>query len=291
MKYLIPIFMVVLLFSCKNAEHERILRTISYWQNREIIFPKDTSFISYSRKWGARKMSLQKGEYTILCYVDSIGCMSCKLRLPEWKDFIYKMDSMSHGNIPFVFVFQSKATNDLIHFLKKTGFDYPLFIDTNNNFDRLNGFPTDIQLQTFLLNRDNKVIAMGNPIYNPKVKELYINIVQGKNVNTSKSINLQTEVKVDSNFISLGDFDWQKEQKATFFLKNTGNKPLVVEHVNTSCGCTSVSYSKEPVQPGKDIALEVTYKADHPEHFNKTITVYCNADTSPIVLKISGNAK
>ncbi|MEL5893774.1 DUF1573 domain-containing protein [Bacteroides sp. GD17] len=74
-------------------------------------------------------------------------------------------------------------------------------------------------------------------------------------------------------------------------MKNIGNKPLVIEDMNTSCGCTAVEYSKEPALPGKEIALNVTYKADHPEHFNKTITVYCNADTSPIVLKISGNAK
>ena len=38
---------------------------------------------------------------------------------------------------------------------------------------------------------------------------------------------------------------------------------------------TTVAYSKEPALPGKEIALEVVYKAEHPEHFDKTITVYC----------------
>ncbi|WP_373758627.1 DUF1573 domain-containing protein, partial [Bacteroides heparinolyticus] len=54
---------------------------------------------------------------------------------------------------------------------------------------------------------------------------------------------------------------------------------------------TTVTYSKEPVQPGKEIVLEVSYKAEHPEHFNKTITVYCNAEISPLVLQINGDAK
>ncbi|WP_373726842.1 DUF1573 domain-containing protein, partial [Bacteroides heparinolyticus] len=36
---------------------------------------------------------------------------------------------------------------------------------------------------------------------------------------------------------------------------------------------------------------EVSYKAEHPEHFNKTITVYCNAEISPLVLQINGDAK
>lgn len=44
-------------------------------------------------------------------------------------------------------------------------------------------------------------------------------------------------------------------------------------------------------QPGKSLAVKVTYKADHPEHFNKTIILYCNASASPLELKITGDAK
>ena len=66
---------------------------------------------------------------------------------------------------------------------------------------------------------------------------------------------------------------------------------LVIQDVATSCGCTTVSYYKESVQPGKETALEVAYKAERPEHFAKTITVYYNAEHSPLTLKISGDAK
>ena len=65
----------------------------------------------------------------------------------------------------------------------------------------------------------------------------------------------------------------------------------MIDDVITSCGCTSVVYSREPVQPGKSLDLAVTYKADHPEHFNKTITVYCNVPDSPLQLKITGDAQ
>ena len=99
------------------------------------------------------------------------------------------------------------------------------------------------------------------------------------------------KVGIGQMTVSLGSFDWKKEQKATFILKNTGNHPLVIEHVNTSCGCTTVDYPEEPVRPRDSISLQVTYKADHPEHFNKTIIVYCNAESSPLRLKISGTAK
>ena len=292
MKRLIYIFMILLFFSCGNSEKKKFTRLVSYWQNREILFPTDTSFISYSRKWGERKVYLQKGKYVILNYVDSMGCMSCKLQLPEWREFIFEVDSMSHGTVPFVFVFQSKVREDLIHYLRKTGFDYPVYIDEKNGFGQLNGFSSNMQLQTFLLNQHNKVIAIGNPVHNFKVKELYLKIIQGEiSGQTKEAEAIMTEVAIDKTSISLGRFNWQKEQKATFSKKNTGNRPLAVQDVDTSCGCTSVSYSKEPVQPGGELKLGVTYTAEHPEHFNKTITVYCNMESSPLVLKIMGDAE
>lgn len=139
---------------------------------------------------------------------------------------------------------------------------------------------------------DNKVLAIGNPIHNPKVKELYLKIIRGEKVGQEdKSKQVVTKVNVDKTSVSMGNFNWQEEQKATFTLKNTGDKLLVIQDVATSCGCTTVSYSKEPVQPGKETTLEVAYKADRPEHFAKTITVYCNAEHSPLTLKISGDAE
>ena len=165
-------------------------------------------------------------------------------------------------------------------------------MDENDSFNKLNHFPSDMTFQTFLLNRNNKVLAIGNPIHNPKIRELYVKIIRGESIaieNESKDI--KTEVATDKVSILLGVFDWQKEQKAIFTLKNIGDNPLVIQDVATSCGCTTVAYSKEPALPGKEIALEVVYKAEHPEHFDKTITVYCNAETSPLVLKISGDAK
>ena len=146
--------------------------------------------------------------------------------------------------------------------------------------------------QTFLLDKDNKVMAIGNPVHNPKIKELYMKILLGEETaETNDDTNLMTEVSINSTSLSLGNFDWEKEQKVVFTLENTGNKPLVIDAVSTSCGCTKVEYDKEPVRPGFSITLYVAYKAEHPEHFNKTITVYCNTKASPLLLKIMGNAE
>ena len=71
-------------------------------------------------------------------------------------------------------------------------------------------------------------------------------------------------------------FDWHKEQHAKFILTNTG---------------TEVAYLKEPTHPGASVSLNVTYKAEHPERFDKSITVYCNATSSPLQLRVKGEAE
>ena len=66
---------------------------------------------------------------------------------------------------------------------------------------------------------------------------------------------------------------------------------LMIYDVTTSCGCTEVAYSKEPTRPGTSVSLNVTYRAEHPERFDKSITVYCNATSSPLQLRVKGEAE
>lgn len=135
-------------------------------------------------------------------------------------------------------------------------------------------------------------MAIGNPVHNLKVRELYLKIIQGREVKSDDEDNVvQTIVDVDKVSTSMGNFDWQKEQKVTFIMKNVGDKLLAIEGVDTSCGCISVEYSKEPVRPGMDLNLSIIYKAEHPEHFSKTVRIHCNSESSPIILTVSGNAQ
>lgn len=284
------LFVIISLFSsCAKKRNDDMAHLVNEWRNKEINFPHDLYFTIYGKDTVQYPERLQ---YTIVSYVDSAGCLSCKLRLPMWSKFINQLDSAYSNKVSVLFFLHSKIDAELLFSLKENRFDYPICIDEEDKFNSLNHFPTDMSFQTFLLDEENKVLAMGNPILNPKIKELYMKIIGGKStVQEMEKDIIQTKVYIDKTSFPLGNFDWHQEQIAIFNLKNVGNKPLVIEYVNTSCGCTLVDYSKEPVQPGKEIKLHTTYKAEHPEHFSKTITVYCNAETSPIKLTISGTAK
>lgn len=276
----------MLLSSCIHQEKQQYISLLQEWQGRELRFPSDEAFSVFGRD----TVDFSKeGMYKIVSYVDSSGCISCKLQLPVWKELIRQMDSLS---VPVLFYMHPKSRKEMIYILKQHLFDYPVCIDEHDALNRLNHFPADMAFHTFLLDANNKVVAIGNPVHNPKVKELYLRIIRGEadGVRPEKETAV-TSVEVDSRKMDMGSFPWREERKAVFVLHNTGEHPLAVHDVATSCGCTTVSYDKRPVWPGETLSMEVTYKATQPGFFNKTISVYCNAKPSLLKLHVSGVAE
>ena len=75
-----------------------------------------------------------------------------------------------------------------------------------------------------------------------------------------------------------------------FEFTNNGDSPLIIQRVSASCGCTTPSYTREPVLPGKKGVISAEYSTvRRPGTFNKTIRVYSNVPDTVYVLTIKGN--
>lgn len=89
------------------------------------------------------------------------------------------------------------------------------------------------------------------------------------------------------------DFGTIKEEigavTTQFEFTNTGESPLIIQRVSASCGCTTPTYTKEPVLPGQKGKIDVRYSTiARPGNFRKNVTVYTNVPDSVFVLTISG---
>ena len=74
-----------------------------------------------------------------------------------------------------------------------------------------------------------------------------------------------------------------------FKVKNTGDKPAVIYNVISSCGCTDVKWTREPLMPGKTGKISVTYTNDEGAYpFDKSLTAYFSDVKKPVILKIRG---
>jgi hypothetical protein len=74
-----------------------------------------------------------------------------------------------------------------------------------------------------------------------------------------------------------------------FEFKNTGKTPLLIQNVQTSCGCTTANKPEAPVAPGQKAEISVKYDTQRVGAFEKTITITTNAQSEPIVLTIKGS--
>ena len=112
-------------------------------------------------------------EFKILMYVDSAGCSDCRLKLFEWKQLMNEADSLFRGKVGFLLFFQPKSAREMGHLFVRERFDYPVFMDLNGAINRLNRFPKIMEYQCFLLDKDDKVLMVGNPVLNRAIWELY----------------------------------------------------------------------------------------------------------------------
>lgn len=89
------------------------------------------------------------------------------------------------------------------------------------------------------------------------------------------------------------DFGKVAEEAGTvsceFKFTNTGTKPLLIQDIRTSCGCTTPSYTKDPVLPGKEGIIKVTYSTrGRVGKINKRVTVFTDEPDKVYTLSIAG---
>ena len=286
LKWFLGLCVCLLVSSCEESEKERLSRLVNEWEGKEILFPAHSTFTIQGKD--TVDFQFYDVEYKVVTYVDSVGCTSCKLQLPRWKELMAEVDSLTGGRVPFLFYFHPKDIKELRFLTRRESFTHPVCFDEKDDFNQLNHFSNEMMFQTFLLDRENRVIALGNPVLNPNVKEFYLNLING-NGQTS-STNTLTEVFIDNIVMDLGRFPMLEKQECSFVLTNIGDNLLVIQDITTSCACTKVEYSKEPVRPNGTLKVKVFYESEQAEHINKSVMVYCNSKKAPIRLTIKGTA-
>lgn len=289
MKKLLLIFTTISLFaSCTDNRSASVAEIVSYWEGRKILFPENSVFTIQGRD--TVDFQFMNAPYKILTYVDSVGCMSCKLQLLNWSKYVQELDSVTGSMVPVVFYINASNLKELSYITRRDGFKHPVCFDKDDDLNRLNHFSVDMTFQTFLLNRDNKVVGIGNPIHNANVKALYYRIIKGEGTSET-SIQAKTSISLDSTEIDLGSFGLRESITRNVLISNTGSELLVINDVTTSCSCTEVEYSREPVRPGQRTEITVRYNPDEKGFFSKTISIYSNAGGSPTTITIRGTVE
>lgn len=285
---LIKISFICLLFfamSCQKNDRAKVESLVKEWNNKEIRFPDNPVFTRYATDTVPYK--IPKTDYKVVVFVDSVGCISCKLQLPKWKEFMHEVDSLSDGNVPFVFFFQTKDVRELRYILRRDNFSHPVCIDTEDSFYRLNRFPGEMMFQAFLVDSENRVKVIGNPIHNLPVKDLYFKEITG-----IEAVSMPvTTIQADSAEYHYGVVGENMTVSRKIILKNTGNEVFRIKGTTTSCDCMTAEYDWDEIPPGGKAAMTVKYKAEEPGDFWRTITIYGNVPGKSVTLDFWGTVR
>ena len=159
-RVLIVSLMTIVFLSCaeKNSVSKELIgKTIEFSDNLTQI-NTDSVPDSYLNS---------KKNATVLVISDHVQCAPCQLQLIRWKRLIEEYGDY----IDFKFIIPVKNKYELMAHCKQMGFKYPLLVDMKNEYCYSDVYPQDISYRCFILDGDNKVIFVGNPLHITKLAD------------------------------------------------------------------------------------------------------------------------
>ncbi len=117
-------------------------------------------------------------DYKIVVYTDSADCVDCMFKLDSWKEVISDFETNFQNSVSFYFYFHSTAREHIENLLIKENFKHPIFIDVGNKFYNRNKIPSSGLLRCFLLDKNNRIVSVGNPTLSSGAWRLYREIVK-----------------------------------------------------------------------------------------------------------------
>lgn len=104
----------------------------------------------------------------------------------------------------------------------------------------------------------------------------------------SAGVSAQGGFAPDNAKMRVGEILFQQPKTITFSFKNKGKEAIKIKKVIPSCGCTTVDWSKEGVEPGKTGLITAVFDAKILGTFYKELAVYTNETDEPIYLSFEG---
>ena len=163
-KLLITIIFGVLLWGCANSRESYIKRMIG----SELIINVDSMFIGDNSRSYINDLDKQ---LKIVVYSDSSNCNACDIQFPLWR--IRYRELSRENDTGLIFIINTKDISDMelnANVVKAPGLR---LYDSQGVFKKNNRLFDHREFHVFLLDQDNKIILIGNPLTNHNLYALY----------------------------------------------------------------------------------------------------------------------
>lgn len=131
---------------------------------------------------GIDSLDRANGRYQMVVYTDSTECSPCAIKhLNNWESIIDTLESFPlYKGTVFIFSPSKSSYEEVNEELRKTNIKYSMYLDTCNVFLNKNrGIPSNGRMHTFLIDDNNRVALIGNPLTNEKIRTMYYELLGG----------------------------------------------------------------------------------------------------------------
>lgn len=164
------LLLIIIVLSCDKQS--RIERTLYEMECNPILIPiEDLVCCPYDSTCD----SIDTYKYKMVIYADSSRCSSCFIKhLSKWNEYL---DLEKKGKVEVIFILETKKA-ELEHYCYETRFsriNHPVYFDTEGFFRNKNPhIPANELFHVFLIDQNDRIILVGNPVTNPKIRNMFI---------------------------------------------------------------------------------------------------------------------
>lgn len=106
-----------------------------------------------------------------------------------------------------------------------------------------------------------------------------------KRISVNKEL---TTFSLDKKYIDLQDVKLGSLYKDSIRLVNTGNVPLYIKDIYSSCECTEIQVTRKVIPASESEVLHITFRPDALGEFKRYVYINCNAKEKELEIPIRG---
>lgn len=275
------IIIVATLISGCNSERATHTNIISEWVGRELVIPDDLIFQIQD---DTIDLDINRPDFKIINYIDSTGCTTCRLKLAQWNELIAELKAIGDLDIEMVSVVNTKDIKGLLAKLRCDHFLNPIVIDPENAFYRTNNLPPKSEHHCFLLDSENRIVAIGNPVLNPKIRDIFMQYIHADNEGLRNNEIFVHPAK------ALGVVSKGQPVTKSFYLNTVDSAQYTLQAIVPSCEC--VDATLEPVNEPGILKVNVNFSAYNEDGpFSRYVDIFFNEKDEPERLIVYGYIK
>jgi hypothetical protein len=166
MRYLFIFLALIAVISCSNTDRQSAeIRELS---GRQISFPSGYTTLPYSRLRDVD--SLLKTDLKVVSYIDDLPCTSCGLKmLRSWIETINEINK----DLTYIIVIHTKENNFFSDYVDSLCSKTIILNYDSYKFGEINKLNVMARNKTFLIDKNNRIVLIGEPFNHEKMFLLY----------------------------------------------------------------------------------------------------------------------